>query len=654
MFKGLLTTDCGIRTDRGRAPLRVKLRGAADARKIRSREASAGFTLIELLVVVSIIGILATTGTVSYSSARSKARDAKRVSDSRQLQTAIEIYFEVNSTYPPDGRVGRQGVALGEPDTVVFSDAGFSSEQRGQVYMIMVPKNPTPYGAPYVYRSLNADGTDCNFAPCDAFELLFFLEKGSVDLKAGVNAVTQDGLTSRPDGYDGQDVTVSLPEGFARVEESVDWYASEGARLAAGIAGNETVQQITEKAVAPAAGAAALLNTVVAAGPGLYNFAFFLVQPLRLLRRRRGQAWGVVYNSLSRLPEDLAIVRLKDSRTNRIVRSQVTDSAGRYSFLVGPGIYRLEVSKFGYTFPSHVVEGEVDGPYAEVYRGGSFDVRSEGNVVAFNIPLDPPEAPATDAAVRSKTARLARRRNLAVLPLGIGFLAFALRPTAMTGLLLGAQFVTYLIFKRLAEPSEPKTWGTVFDQDTGRPVAQAIVRVFEDKYNKLLETQVTDSAGRYHFRVGRNTYHLTVSKPGYFKTETTPFDLTGGEEAVVIASDLPLRRDLGAEIEPPKAVLPPAPPPPVGTVAPPKPPPPPPVATTGVSSSDKAGGTVDLFSILPNYFSNGAGGTSVQTPDASVSHEPAAPEVTAAPEPEPAAAPPSPPEPPKKAWFRDF
>ncbi len=50
-----------------------------------------GFTLIELLVVIAIIGILATLGTVSLSSARAKARDAKRLSDVKQLSTGMEI-----------------------------------------------------------------------------------------------------------------------------------------------------------------------------------------------------------------------------------------------------------------------------------------------------------------------------------------------------------------------------------------------------------------------------------------------------------------------------------------------------------------------------------------------------------------------------------
>ena len=61
-----------------------------------------GFTLIELLVVIAIIGILSTLAVVSLGSARLKARDAKRLSDIRSTQSALEIFNTDNPTigYP--------------------------------------------------------------------------------------------------------------------------------------------------------------------------------------------------------------------------------------------------------------------------------------------------------------------------------------------------------------------------------------------------------------------------------------------------------------------------------------------------------------------------------------------------------------------------
>jgi len=62
-----------------------------------------GFTLIELLVVVAIIGMLSSVVLSSLNSARGNARDARRQQDLRQIQTALELYYNVNNAYPVGG-----------------------------------------------------------------------------------------------------------------------------------------------------------------------------------------------------------------------------------------------------------------------------------------------------------------------------------------------------------------------------------------------------------------------------------------------------------------------------------------------------------------------------------------------------------------------
>lgn len=59
-----------------------------------------GFTLIEILVVVAIIGILAAAIVVTVNSARVSSRDSKRIADLKELQTALQFYFDKNTTYP--------------------------------------------------------------------------------------------------------------------------------------------------------------------------------------------------------------------------------------------------------------------------------------------------------------------------------------------------------------------------------------------------------------------------------------------------------------------------------------------------------------------------------------------------------------------------
>ena len=63
-------------------------------------KSTRGFTLIELLVVIAIIGILSSVVLASLNSARKKGRDARRVSDLKQLQLALELSYDANGTYP--------------------------------------------------------------------------------------------------------------------------------------------------------------------------------------------------------------------------------------------------------------------------------------------------------------------------------------------------------------------------------------------------------------------------------------------------------------------------------------------------------------------------------------------------------------------------
>ncbi|MEI6379247.1 MAG: LamG-like jellyroll fold domain-containing protein [Candidatus Falkowbacteria bacterium] len=85
------------------------------------------FTLIELLVVIVIIGILSTLAIVALNSFKAKARDARRVADIKQLQSALELYFTNNNVYPSYVTVNQSLV-----------------DANGVVYMKKVPSSPAP------------------------------------------------------------------------------------------------------------------------------------------------------------------------------------------------------------------------------------------------------------------------------------------------------------------------------------------------------------------------------------------------------------------------------------------------------------------------------------------------------------------------------
>ena len=110
-----------------------------------TRNHKKGFTLIELLVVVAIMGMLAALAIVGLNNARKKARDTRRISDIKQIQTALELYFLDQAEYPNTNGDFISGDCLS-------SGEGFNDGCDGTTYMAIVPDNPKPY----------EDHTDCD------------------------------------------------------------------------------------------------------------------------------------------------------------------------------------------------------------------------------------------------------------------------------------------------------------------------------------------------------------------------------------------------------------------------------------------------------------------------------------------------------------
>jgi len=95
-----------------------------------------GFTLIELLVVVAIIGMLSSVVLSSLNTARGNARDARRQQDLKQIQTALELYYNVNNSYPNEvGCDSSKGSGSGSCSSYSGTDWSTSS----YIYQALVP-----------------------------------------------------------------------------------------------------------------------------------------------------------------------------------------------------------------------------------------------------------------------------------------------------------------------------------------------------------------------------------------------------------------------------------------------------------------------------------------------------------------------------------
>ena len=146
-------------------------------------------TLLEILVIVAIIGIIGVLAVFAVNAARSKERDSTRIANVRQVQSALEDFFNERNTYP-------EGDATPLGDSSVSACLGTNGFQRDcssekSILMRFVPRmyddglkgivtcgNPTRNA--FCYNKTSSG---------DSYIITFELENGipAVGLRKGMN-----------------------------------------------------------------------------------------------------------------------------------------------------------------------------------------------------------------------------------------------------------------------------------------------------------------------------------------------------------------------------------------------------------------------------------------------------------------------------------
>jgi hypothetical protein len=351
------------------------------------------------------------------------------------------------------------------------------------------------------------------------------------------------------------DPDVSLTENISNVAKNISEKGS--ATLKRGIKSAENlvkdvdrakddplVEKTTREVVVPGATAIVAVGAVplISWGSIWPLLRFIFLQPALLLGRRKRQAWGLVYNSLNKLPLDLAIVRLLDAKTNKVLQTKVTDKQGRFIFWTPPGEYLIEAQRSNMVFPSFLMANyREDGLKGEIYHGEKIIVETEEANIGPNIPLDPSGKNKTPS--RLKWERFGRGLQNFIAWLGIIITAVSLyiTPTWYMWVLLVVHFALFFLFKRLAIPPKPKNWGVVYDETSKNPLKKVVARLFNAQFNKLVATELTDQKGRYNFLVGNGEYYVTYDKPEYLPSKTEVID-TSKEEEKILAKSISLKK----------------------------------------------------------------------------------------------------------------
>lgn len=154
------------------------------------------FTLIELLVVIAIIALLSTLSVVALNSARAKSRDARRLSDIKNTQTALEMYFDTAGGYP------------------ATLTAGSELSYGGLVFLAKVPSDPL-------------GSNQYNYVPTESgqsYTLDFTVESKAGDYEPGNYQATPNGILAGGSGS-------TPPETFVcgnKLMDGLEQYTTEG------------------------------------------------------------------------------------------------------------------------------------------------------------------------------------------------------------------------------------------------------------------------------------------------------------------------------------------------------------------------------------------------------------------------------------------
>lgn len=284
------------------------------------------------------------------------------------------------------------------------------------------------------------------------------------------------------------------------------------------------VAQVSEPVVIVVALAATTgVTTATVGGFGLVNtlsYPYYLLLSLSefLGIRRKRTPWGVIYDSITKKPLSLVIVRIYEANSEKLIDTSVTDKYGRYGFIAPVGSYYIKVTKQSYIWPSVIISNstKADDIYQNIYHGETFSVDKESQAINYNSPIDP--------LVKEKSSKFIS--NLRTIRIYVKkYILLILVPALLLGVIniyisdnpldiVASILLFLLILNEIRSKRNRFNWGIVYDSITKKPVRNAAVKIF-DQNGVQKGTKITDKSGKFGFLVESGNYKITVENPDY-------------------------------------------------------------------------------------------------------------------------------------------
>ncbi|MEI6462307.1 MAG: hypothetical protein WCO33_01400 [bacterium] len=263
------------------------------------------------------------------------------------------------------------------------------------------------------------------------------------------------------------------------------------------------------------------LSILVAYPSSISSFSNFFFGFLWFYKRKRKKRYGVIFDSETNKAVPFALIRALNKDTGVIVKDTVSDINGRYSLLVDPGKYILQINQ---------------QPYVLFEK--QYDASKEGfEQITENIGLE--------ISKGEHTNRINIRKifiNFSNFVFYLGFVLTSLMLIVNFQIVSAIFMLLYLIqIFILIKRREPRGWGIVSDLDSKAPISGVFISIIDPIEERQLNVQITDKKGRFGFIPGKESQLLKITASGYEFTKINQNLLTrklsSGELAFEIEPD---------------------------------------------------------------------------------------------------------------------
>jgi hypothetical protein len=220
-------------------------------------------------------------------------------------------------------------------------------------------------------------------------------------------------------------------------------------------------------------------------------------------RRRNSKPWGIIYDGDTKKPIIFASVKLMLG--TKFVKETVTDTDGKFGFVVNKGDYIIKVDHPEYdttSMPIQLVEEE--GIVAEdIALSKRSTENSNINKIYSNWRQN----------LREKLLKI----NTILVTVGfiMSIIAVIFSPILYNIMVLCFYIAQFAILYLLSK-MQKKQWGYIYEEAYNSRISGAFIRIFDITEKKQIDVQIADELGRYGFsNIKEGEYDVLVSAAGY-------------------------------------------------------------------------------------------------------------------------------------------